>query len=431
MSYLYNLVLVILVILLNGFFVLAEYSLVKIRSARLEEMEQQGNSTASVVLRISKKLETYLSAIQLGISASSVLLGIIAGPLFAELLQVYGYFDGKLAWLCSFLLVIFIHVVFGELVPRTIAISKVENIVTFVAYPLVLFHYLLYPLVLVFNKVAKIVSKMIGISHIPKEDISRSEDELRMIVSASEERGQLNHVESRIIDNVFDFADRVAREIMVPRQDMMCLYTDDSLEDNLAVIRNGKHTRYPLCEEDKDHVIGMIHAQDLMDVDLTRSDFNFKTIMRPIIVIPEAMETIKVLQLLQQKHQQMAIVADEYGGTAGLITMEDLVEEIIGEIQDEHDAGEPEDIVELSKNEYEFDGLVLLDEVSEMLQIEFNDPEEDTIGGYIFGLLGRKPEIGDNVQVDNCTFTVIAAEGFRVLRVKAVVAERKCEDEQQ
>lgn len=406
---------------------MAEYALIKIRSSKLEELILQGSGTASIVLRITKKRETYLSAIQVGISASSVLLGIIAGPLFTEIFSGYGITDLRLAWFCSFLLVIFLHVVFGELIPRVIAVSKVESILTFVAYPLVLVHYILYPLVLIFNKIAKGTLKCLGISQVPKEDISRSEDELRMIVSASEERGELNHVESRIIDNVFDFSDRVAKEIMVPRQDMICLFTDDNIEDNLKVIKNGKHTRYPLCEEDKDHVLGMIHAQDLMSVDFNAENFDFKSIMRPILVIPEAMDAVKVLQLLQQNRQQMALVADEYGGTAGLITMEDLIEEIVGEIQDEHDANEPQDIVELSKAEYEFDGLVLLDEITDILKVEFDDPEEDTIGGYIFGLLGRKPEIGDEVKVGNCIFTVIEAEGFRVLRVKAKVEDNKKE----
>lgn len=411
---------ILTVVLLNGFFVLAEYSLVKIRQSRLQEMQQQGLSEASLIMRICGKLETYLSAIQLGISASSVLLGILAGPLFAELLAVYGSFDKSAAWLCSFLLVIFIHAVFGELIPRAIAVSRIENIVVFVAYPLILFHYLLYPLVVVFNKVAKAVLKVLGISQLPKEDISRSEEELRRIVSASEQKGRLDHMESRMIDNVFDFADRVAREIMVPRQDMVCLYTDDTFEENLKVVRNGKHTRYPLCEEDKDHVIGIIHVQDLINVDTCRRDFDLKSIMRPISAVPEAMATGKVLQLLQQRHQQMALVADEYGGTAGLITMEDLVEEIVGEIQDEHDVDEPEDIVKLPGGGYEFDGMVLLDEITDILQIEFDDPEEDTIGGYVFGMLGRKPEVGDSVQTGGWRFTVLQAEGFRVLRVKAV-----------
>ena len=411
--------LVILVVLLNGFFVLAEYSLVRIRSNRLEEMEQHGDGTASIVLRISRKMETYLSAIQVGITASSVLLGILGGPLFARLLSAEGLLDKGLAWACSFLLVVFLHVVFGELVPRAIALSKVEKIVMFVAYPLIFFHYLLYPLVIIFNKVAKVVLSALGISQLSQEDISRSEDELRMIVSASEKRGQLDHAESTMIDNVFDFADRVAREVMIPRQDMICLYTDDSVKENLAVVRQGRHTRYPLCDDDKDHVIGIVHVQDLIDVDRNDAGFDFRKIMRPISVVPEAMSTVKVLQMLQQKHQQMALVADEYGGTAGLVTVEDLVEEIVGEIQDEHEADEPEDIVKVSEKEYEFDGLVLLDEITDILDVQFDDPEEDTVGGYIFGLLGRKPEVGDKVDIGNYEFTVLQAEGFRVLRVRA------------
>ena len=240
-----------------------------------------------------------------------------------------------------------------------------------------------------------------------------------MIVSASEKRGQLDHAESTMIDNVFDFADRVAREVMIPRQDMICLYTDDSVKENLAVVRQGRHTRYPLCDDDKDHVIGIVHVQDLIDVDRNDAGFDFRKIMRPISVVPEAMSTVKVLQMLQQKHQQMALVADEYGGTAGLVTVEDLVEEIVGEIQDEHEADEPEDIVKVSEKEYEFDGLVLLDEITDILDVQFDDPEEDTVGGYIFGLLGRKPEVGDKVDIGNYEFTVLQAEGFRVLRVRA------------
>ena len=367
------------------------------------------------------KLDTYLSAIQMGITTSSVLLGLFAGPFFVDVLGANGVSDKAVAWLLSFLAGVFLHVVFGELIPRAAALNKVEKTAMLIAYPMVFFHYLLYPLVLAFNKVSRGVLKLLGINRVPKEDLSRSEEELRRIVSASEEVGQLDHVESRMIDNVFDFADRVAREIMVPRQDMVCLFTDDSLSDNLAAVRSSRHTRYPLCDEDKDHVIGVVHIRDLIDLDPKAKSFDFTTVMRPITVVPEAMATVKVLQLMQKEHIQMALVADEYGGTAGLITMEDLVEEIVGEIQDEHEAAEPDDIVQISDTVYEFDGMVLLDEITDILHVEFDDPEEDTIGGYVFGVLGRKPEVGDVVAIPGCSFEVLAAEGFRVMRVKAVV----------
>ena len=234
-----------------------------------------------------------------------------------------------------------------------------------------------------------------------------------------------------MIDNVFDFADRVAREVMVPRQDMVCLFTDDTLAENLATIRSSRHTRYPLCDEDKDHVIGTIHVRDLLAIRDGVESFDLRRLMRPLVVIPEAMPISKALPLMQQRHVQMVLVADEYGGTAGLITMEDLVEEIVGEIQDEHEAQEPDEVVALENGAYEFDGMVLLDEITEILGIEFEEAEEDTIGGYIFGLLGRKPEIGDPVVVDDYCFKVLEVDGFRVLRLSAVPLKSKLQPKEE
>lgn len=222
-----------------------------------------------------------------------------------------------------------------------------------------------------------------------------------------------------MIGNVFDFADRVAREVMVPRQDMVCLFLDDALAENMAVVRSSHHTRYPLCMEDKDQVVGTLHVRDLLKLKPGQTTFDLRRLMRPIVVIPEAMPVPKALHLMQQRHVQMVLVADEYGGTAGLITMEDLVEEIVGDIQDEHEAQEPPDVLQLPDGRIEFDGMVLLDDVAEQLPIVFDDPEEDTIGGYVFGLLGRKPEIGDVVEISGYSFKVLRTEGFRVVRVLA------------
>lgn len=238
-----------------------------------------------------------------------------------------------------------------------------------------------------------------------------------------------------MIDNVFDFADRVAREVMVPRQDMKCLFLEDSLAENMAVVRSSHHTRYPLCVEDKDQVIGTIHVRDLINIKAGQTNFDLRRLMRPIVVIPEAMPIPRALRLMQQRHVQMVLVADEYGGTAGLITMEDLVEEIVGEIQDEHEAEEPPDILQISKDCYEFDGMVLLDDIADMLPITFDEPEEDTIGGYVFGLLGRKPEVGDEVHIGNFAFKILRTEGFRVVRVQATrlaeptIEQKEKEDE--
>lgn len=416
MSYALDLFLVLLVVFLNGYFVIAEYGLVRSRRDRLEELAEEGEPAASLCLRVLDKRDTYVSAIQLGITAASVLLGIIGGQLFAHLLCDYLGVDIYVSWLVAFLFVVLVHVVLGELVPRAIAVSNVEKAAMTIVYPLVFFHYLLYPLVLVSSNTSAAIQKLLHIAK-PKEDMARSEDELRRIVSASEEGGQIDHMESSIIDNVFDFADRIAREVMLPRNDMVCLYVDDSLQENLETVLSSRHTRYPLCNEDKDHVLGTIHVRDLLSIKDEQGEVDLRKYMKPLIVIPEAMPISKALQLMQQRRVQMVMVADEYGGTAGLITMEDLVEEIVGEIQDEHEAEEPDDVLELGEGSYEFDGMVLLDEIGEILKLEFEDAEADTIGGYVFGLLGRKPEVGDTVIIGGYCFKVLQTEGFRVLRL--------------
>lgn len=411
---------------LNAFFVISEYALVSVRPARLEELVAQGNSRAALVLKMTQKRDTYVSAVQLGITASSLILGWFCGPLLAgliadgfDLIGEHWYDDGVVV-LCAFLLIVFVHVVFGELVPRVISLAHVEQSAMAIAYPLIAFRYVMYPLVAFFNKVAKAVLKALKIDKVETEDISRSEKELRMIVSASEQGGKLDHMESRLLDNVFDFADRVAREVMVPRQDMVCLYVEDSFEKNIEKVLATRHTRYPLVHEDKDHVLGVIHVRSLINVkDDEKTGFDMRSRMSSIVVVPESMDISKVLQTMQQKRVQLVVVADEYGGTAGLVTMEDLLEEIVGDIQDEHDADKEEEVVHRADGTYEFDGMVLLDDITDLLHIKFEEPEEDTIGGLVFGLLERKPEPGDKIQVDGWCFEVLRAEGFRVMRVRA------------
>lgn len=411
---------------LNAFFVISEYALVSIRPARLEELIDQGNSRAALVLKMTQKRDTYVGAIQLGITASSLILGWFCGPLLAgliadafDLIGEHWYDDGVVV-LCAFLLIVFVHVVFGELVPRVISLAHVERAAMAICYPLIFFHYLMYPLIIFFNKVAKTVLKALKMDKVPTEDISRSEEELRMIVSASEQGGKLDHMESRLLDNVFDFADRVAREVMVPRQDMVCLYVEDSYEKNIGKVLATRHTRYPLVHEDKDHVLGVIHVRSLINIsDDEKACFDMRSRMSPVMMVPESMDISKVLQTMQQKRVQLVIVADEYGGTAGLVTMEDLLEEIVGDIQDEHDADKEEEVVHRADGTYEFDGMVLLDDITDLLHIKFEEPEEDTIGGLVFGLLERKPEPGDKIEVDGWNFEVLRTEGFRVTRVRA------------
>ncbi len=419
----------ILLVLLNGFFVVAEFSLVKIRKTRLEELAQQGNSRAKLALKIVSSLDTYLSAIQLGITLSSLALGWVGEPAISAILEplLLSYIQlpevmlRTISIAISFTIITLLHVVLGELIPKSLAIQRTESMVLLAVWPLYMFHKVGYPVITLFDHTAWFFLKMMGVKPASEADLAHSEEELRMIVSASHRGGVLNQMESDLIDNVFDFADRLAREVMVPRQDIVCLFVDDSYEENLKVVRETHHTRYPLCVEDKDHIIGMVHLRDLMDLELGNDGKkDMKTIMREMLVVPEGMSVAKLLQLMRRKRMHLAVVVDEYGGTAGLVAMEDIIEEIVGDIQDEHDDIVQAEIQRLPDGTYEFDGRVLFDDVAELLNIHFDDHDEDTIGGYIFGVLGRRPEVGDEVNIGEYVFTVLQIMGFRVVRVKAV-----------
>ena len=418
----------LLLVFINGFFVIAEFSLLKIRRTRLEELSLQGNPRADLALKIVSSFDTYLGATQLGITLASLALGWLGEPAVASLIRplLYSYFPGS-DWLLhtisiaiGFTIITFLHIVLGELVPKSLAIQRSESLALFVAWPLYVFHKLGYPVIILFNKAAKGILALLAIVPATEAELAHSEEELRMLVNASHRGGVLDKMESDLIDNVFDFADRLAREVMVPRQDMTCLFTDDSFDENMQVVMGTGHTRYPLCEEDKDHVIGMIHIRDLMDLDMRGDgEKDLRTIMREILVVPEGMPVAKLLQNMRRKRTHLAVVADEYGGTAGLVALEDVLEEIVGDIQDEHDDEEPE-IQRFPDGSCDFDGRVLVEDVADLLNIPLEEHEEDTIGGYIFGLLGRRPEVGDKVNIGEYEFIVLQINGFRVVRVKAL-----------
>ncbi|BBB92797.1 MAG TPA: hemolysin family protein [Methylomusa anaerophila] len=415
-----------LLVLVNGFFVVAEFSLVKIRKTRLEELSLQGNRRAALALKVVSDLDTYLGATQLGITLASLALGWLGEPAISSLLEplVYKYIPvsewvrNTISIAVGFTVITFLHIVIGELVPKSLAIQQAESTTLFCAWPLYIFHKIGYPVIVSFNRIARAILRLLNIKAANETDLAHSEEELRMIVSASHRGGVLDQMESELIDNVFDFADRLAREIMVPRQDMICLFVDDSFEENMQVVKETGHTRYPLCAEDKDHVIGMVHIRDLMDMtDPPNKDL--KLIVREILIVPEGMSVAHLLQVMRRKRTHLAVVADEYGGTAGLVALEDVLEEIVGDIQDEHDLVEEVEIQRLPDGSYEFDGGVLLDDVIELLNIRLEEHEEDTIGGYIFGMLGRRPETGDKVDIGDFSFEILQVNGLRIVRVKA------------
>ncbi|MBO6038522.1 MAG: HlyC/CorC family transporter [Acidaminococcaceae bacterium] len=408
-------------------------------------MQERGVSGAETLLRIFDRKNHYISALQIGITCISLLLGWYGGPLLANWLQrlpgvqqwltasvqleqypVFSWLPdtaSSLSLLCAFLILLLLHVVIGELVPRIIVWDKVEEVILHLVTPLRVVYLLTCPLVGVAFWIAKGIAKLFGVTYTQEEDISRSEEELRQIVSASEKEGELDSGESVLIDNVLGFNDTVAREVMVPRQDMVCLYVDDSLEEIRDVIRSSHHTRFPVCEEDKDHILGIFHVRDFLNGDFSKK-FDIRSVLRKTIMVPEGMNALRVLQAMQKQRVHLAVVVDEYGGTAGLVTLEDLLEEIVGDMGDEYEPAELPDIMQLANGTYDIDGEMPLDDVSDLLNLSFDEEDEDdTLGGYIFSRLGRKPEEGDEIEWKNWTFTVLKMDQFRIERVKAEKTE--------
>lgn len=430
---------IIILLGVNGFFVASEFALVRIRKTRLEELVQRGDGRAALALKMLARVDSYLGAVQLGVTLASLGLGWMGEPAIAAIIQpfIFQYFPGSsillhtVSILISFAIVTYITVVLGELIPKYLALCNTEAILLFVAWPLYIFHKVGWPVIALFERSARSLLNLFGFQPVKESDIAHSEEELRMIVSASRRGGILDPMESELIDNVFDFADRLAREVMIPRRDMVCLFIDDPFDENLRTVRETGHTRYPLCKEDKDHVLGMIHIRDLMNYrEKNPANPDLQSIMREVLMVPEGMSVAKVLQLMRMRRIHLAVVVDEYGGTAGLVALEDVIEEIVGAIQDEHDKPEEPEILRMPDGAYQFDGGVLLDDVLKLLNIRLDEHEEDTVGGYIFGLLGRQPNKGDVVEIGQYRFKILKTEGFRILRVLAYVTIQKSTDSQ-
>ena len=421
---------------INAFFVAAEFSIVKIRRSRLEEIESRGNKTAKLASKIASSLDSYLSATQLGITLASLALGwigepalaVIIDPLFGSWLKDDPILMHSLSIAVAFTIIALFHVVFGELVPKSVAIQKTETVVMLIVRPLYLFAQMFRPIIFVFNKVAALALKLIGISPALNSNLVHSEEELKQIAGASQRGGIIDKTESEIIKNAVDFSDKIAREIMVPRQDMECLYLESSYEENFDIVKTSNHTRYPVCDEDKDNIVGMVHLRDIL---MKEGEKDIGKMLREVLFVPESLSVSEILHTMKRRRIHMAIVIDEYGGTSGLISMEDVLEELVGDIEDEHDT--TTDVYEkrLDDGTFEFLGMTLLDEALEYMGLRpLEEHEEDTIGGYVFGLLARKPKVGDTVDCPLCSFEILETDGFRVKKVKAFLKIAENEDDE-
>lgn len=426
------LVLAFVFIFMNAFFVLSEFSIVKIRKSRLEELIKDKIPNAKLAFKISNSLDTYLSATQLGITISSLALGWIGEHAVARLIElplkafgVGGVAIHTIAFIVSFALVTLFHVVLGELVPKSIAIAKTEKVVLFIARPLHLFWVLFFPIIKAFDFIAAASLKIIGVKPAKESELALSDEEIKIIASESLKGGVLDSLETEIIKNAVDFSDTVAKEIMTPRRDLICLNKQASYEENYDTVLQSRFTRFPYIDGSKDNVLGLIHIRDIIQ---QKGGKSFDKIVRKLIIVPENSPISKILPMMNKQRVFAALVIDEYGGTAGFLTMEDIIEEIFGDINDEHDAN-AQNFKRIDENTFEFRGRFEIEDVEEVMGIDFDEETEQlTIGGYVFNLFGSLPEIGDKISDENCDYEVLRMDGTRVSLVKVT---KRCEQELQ
>ena len=416
-----NLFLALVLVALNGFFVAAEFALVRVRDSRITQLEQEGSARAGVVRGVLRDLDSYLSVCQVGITMASLGLGWVGEPAVAHLIEpvlgALGITNERVITVVSIALgfgvITYAHLVFGEQAPKYFSIQKAEGVSLWISRPLNLFRLMFRPVVWLVNASTNFVLRPWGV-RLGEEIEAHSEEELRIMISSSTASGVLDPEEREYLNNVFDFGDRVAREIMVPRPDIEALPYNAPLPDLAERAAFGRYTRYPVYEEDLDHVLGAVHVKDLFRAAKEEPEgFDLTTLIRECLVVPENKSIEQILRDFQQRKLQMAIVIDEWGSVEGLITIEDILEEIVGEIQDEFDEGEAA-IEQIGDHLYAVDGRIPITEVNNHFELDLPHEDFDTIGGFILGSLGRPPEVGDTVEADGVTLNVKSVDGPRV-----------------
>lgn len=429
MEYL-SLVFVAILIVLTSFFVISEFAIVKVRRTRIEYLAREGNKRAKAVLKVLNNLDGYLSACQLGITVTALGIGWLGEPAFAAIIQpIVAEFDlssavvHTISIVVAFIVITFLHVVLGELAPKTIAIQKAEAVTLAVAPPLIFFNWIMFPFIWSLNGSANLLVGLFGYKPASESDEALSEEELRMTLVNSHKSGEINDSEIAYVNKIFDFDDRMAKEIMVPRNEIVCLFREDSFEENINVMKGERFTRYPIADDDKDRIIGMVNIKGLFNDD-NPSEKNMEKHILPVIHATETTPIKSLLTKMQTEQCHMAIVVDEYGGTAGLVTFEDILEEIVGEIRDEFDSDEMPEMQKIDDRTYLLEGKMLIADVNELLSLDISDEELDTLGGWILSM-NNEPKQGTIVTENSHQFMVKEIDGFHIKYVEVTLPDQK------
>lgn len=435
-SIFFNLFVIGLLLLSNGFFVASEFAMVSVRKTRITQLTNEGNFSAKVALETLKDLDKFIAAVQLGVTISSIGLGWVGEatvvrmikPLFEFLpahVQLVAAHTVSVA--VAFTLITVFHVVVGELMPKSIALQFPEKTSLLIAVPMKIITKIFSPVITILNGLANFLLRLLKIPSTQTSHLAHSIEELNMLINASYNEGVLNETEKDLLHNVFKFSDLTAKQVMIPRTDMACIPSDITFDELNELTADTQYTRYPVYEENLDHISGIIHVKDLYSLALKKEDFSVEKLLRPVLLVPETITMDNLVLEFKKRQGQMAIVIDEFGGTSGLITLEDVLEEIFGEVQDEFDIDEEADIREISENTYLANAMTRLDEINEFFEVEVLDEDVDTIGGLVVKLLGRIAEIGDVVQIQNLEFNVKEIDGARITKliiIKKVLDEK-------
>ncbi len=424
MAPLTGLTLALFFVLLNGFFVAAEFALVKVRATQIDPLVAQGDRRARVSRHMITHMDAYLSATQLGITLASLALGWIGEPAFGHLVEpLVRLFPGatdttvrSVSLVTAFIVITILHIVLGELAPKSVAIRKPTPTSLWTAIPLYIFYKVTFPAIWLLNHAANAFLRIFGIEPVSEKEMGHSEEELRLLLSSSHSP-EVSEEKREILDNVFELSHMTARQVMVPRADVVFMSTSRNLDDNLGLARESGHTRFPLCEGDLDQVIGLIHIKDLFRLDDPNT--SLQEVQREMRFVPETLTLDRLLRRMRREKVHMAAVLDEYGGVSGIVTLENVIEEIVGPIQDEFDAEAPE-LVEREAGLYEVSGTMLVKDLEDELSLEISHLNEHTIGGVVLSHLGRKARIDDEANVGPLLLRVLEVEGNRIktLRVE-------------
>lgn len=419
-----NLSIFTILLALTGFFVATEFAIVKVRSSRLDQLIAEGNKRAVSAKYVVNHLDEYLSACQLGITVTALGIGMVGEKTFEFMLHplfnLIGISDKYMTIFTigsAFAIATFLHVVVGELAPKTAAIQKAETITLLVAKPIMLFYKVMYPFIWFLNGSARVLIGLIGMKPASEHELSHSEEELRLLLSESFESGEINKTELKFVNNVFEFDERIAREIMVPRTEIVGIEKNESFTNMIHFIAAEKYTRYPVYDGDRDNILGFINVKELFThgllKQLTDDSLILEDFINPVIRVIETIPIQALLVRMQKERIHMAILMDEYGGTSGLVTVEDILEELVGEIRDEFDDDEIAEIRKVSDNHYILNAKILIEDVEKLLNVTLEADEVETLGGW-FLTVNNGIKATKNIELAPYIFSIYEQQGHRI-----------------